>query len=362
METTNNHSHNETPSQDSVNRRQFISSVGAVATASSVIAATPISAFALNQRKDEQKKADGSKKPAPESLVNTLYQSFNKKQKEAVCFDWDHKRADGKLLRTYVNNNWQITKPKVATQFFTKQQQEMIEAIFLGLYNPKWHKRILKQIQDDAGGYGKAQSIALFGTPGGEKPFQFAMTGRHLTIRCDGNSTKHPAFGGPIFYGHAADGFHEKANHPGNVFWPQAVKANALYKMLDGKQRKQALVKLMPKERDIHFRKKNAKFTGLPVTELSKDQKTHLQSVLNILIEPYRDADQQEALKCLKLQGGLDKCHITFYQKGDTGNDGVWDNWRLEGPAFVWHFRGAPHVHVWVNIADDPTFKITTPG
>jgi hypothetical protein len=20
----------------------------------------------------------------------------------------------------------------------------------------------------------------------------------------------------------------------------------------------------------------------------------------------------------------------------------------------VWHWRGAPHVHVWVNVADDP--------
>ena len=24
--------------------------------------------------------------------------------------------------------------------------------------------------------------------------------------------------------------------------------------------------------------------------------------------------------------------------------------WRLEGPTLVWHFRGAPHVHAYVNI------------
>ena len=36
----------------------------------------------------------------------------------------------------------------------------------------------------------------------------------------------------------------------------------------------------------------------------------------------------------------------------DIGDDRVWDNWRLEGPSFVWHFRGSPHVHVWVNVAD----------
>ena len=40
------------------------------------------------------------------------------------------------------------------------------------------------------------------------------------------------------------------------------------------------------------------------------------------------------------------------------GSDCVWDNWRLEGPLFVWHFRGSPHVHVWVNVADDPSVKL----
>jgi hypothetical protein len=28
----------------------------------------------------------------------------------------------------------------------------------------------------------------------------------------------------------------------------------------------------------------------------------------------------------------------------------MWDMWRIEGPSFVWHFRGAPHVHAYINI------------
>jgi hypothetical protein len=35
---------------------------------------------------------------------------------------------------------------------------------------------------------------------------------------------------------------------------------------------------------------------------------------------------------------------------GDLGEDGEWNIWRLEGPTFVWHFRGQPHVHTYVNI------------
>jgi hypothetical protein len=34
---------------------------------------------------------------------------------------------------------------------------------------------------------------------------------------------------------------------------------------------------------------------------------------------------------------------------------------RLEGP-FVWYFRGYPHVHVWVNVADDASVKLNAPG
>ena len=62
-------------------------------------------------------------------------------------------------------------------------------------------------------------------------------------------------------------------------------------------------------------------------------------------------AAEEEAVAALKRQGGLDRCFLKFYRHDDLGDDGVWDNWRLEGPAFVWHYRGAPHVHVWVNVA-----------
>jgi hypothetical protein len=75
------------------------------------------------------------------------------------------------------------------------------------------------------------------------------------------------------------------------------------------------------------------------------------------LIEPYREADRAEAMQCLHDQGGLDKCSLAFYSQADIGDDKVWDNWRLEGPSFVWYFRGSPHVHVWVNVASDASVK-----
>jgi hypothetical protein len=80
--------------------------------------------------------------------------------------------------------------------------------------------------------------------------------------------------------------------------------------------------------------------------------------VLKKLIEPYRQSDRDEVVACLDKSGGLDACSLSFFQDEDIGDDKVWDIWRLEGPTFVWHYRGAPHVHVWVNVADDPGVKL----
>ncbi|MBA4029500.1 MAG: hypothetical protein C0478_01075 [Planctomyces sp.] len=304
-------------------------------------------------------KEEAATKNEPENLVKALYKSLTPEQKEEFCYEWDYKDDRG-LLRAHVSNNWQISDANIGGKLFTKDQQDMIEAMFWGLYQPDWHDRIKKQLKDDAGGYGKHQSIALFGNPE-EGPFQLVMTGRHLTIRCDGDTTPHAAFGGPIFYGHAAEEFNEKPNHAGNVFWPQALKANSLYQMLDGKQREQALIAQAPPEAQIHFAKGKPP-AGLMVAELSKDQKAFAADVLATLVEPYRQIDRNEIEKCLAANGGLDQCRLSFFKSGDLGNNGVWDNWRLEGPSFVWHYRGAPHVHVWVNIADTADFEITTRG
>ena len=336
------------------NRRDFLRTVGVTAASASL----PL--FAVHRAG-----AAPTKKSAAETAVKALYDLLTDDQRKKVCFDWDYKDPKRGLLRTHVSNNWQITKHHIKGDFYTTKQQVIIHDIFKGIVNPEWYARFLKQLRDDTGGeeWGRQQSMAIFGTPGGDK-FEFVMTGRHMTIRADGNTEKHVAFGGPIFYGHAASTFNEKPGHPGNVFWEQGRKASFVYQMLDEKQRKQALVAQSPHEADVEFQGGIGKSPGIPVAEFSPDQKAEMQKVLRSLVEPYRKEDQDEALECLSRQGGLDKCSLAFYQDSDLGNGkfGEWDNWRLEGPAFVWYFRGNPHVHVWVNVADDPNVKLNAQG
>lgn len=301
--------------------------------------------------------AAGEATRTPETVVKLLYDTLSAAQKQVVCFDWDHQDPERGLLRTRISNNWHITPPSINSDFFTADQRRMIRDIFEGLIQPDWYAKIDRQLQDDAGGFGKQQNIAIFGKPEGGK-FEFVMTGRHMTLRCDGHSTEHVAFGGPIFYGHAASGFTEKPGHPDNVFWPQALAANEVYKMLDGQQRKRAEVPQTPREEAVGFRGSPVPFPGIPVADLSADQKELVQKTLQKLLEPYRQSDRDEVVACLKTQGGLDKCCLAFYTDQDLGQDRVWDNWRLEGPAFVWYFRGVPHVHVWVNVAHDAAVQL----
>lgn len=330
-----------------VTRRKFLqasAAVGAVAATAGI--------YPIWSRAEEAAATSG----AAETSAAKLYDILTDEQKKEICFAWDHMDPQRGLLRTRVANNWHITEPVINSDFFSDDQRDLIRETFKGIIHPDWHARIDRQLEDDAGGYGNDQNIAIFGEPG-NGPFEFVMTGRHMTLRCDGNSAEHLAFGGPIFYGHAPHD-NEKPGHPGNVFWEQGAAANRVFEMLDGKQRAAALVKDLPREQAVGFRGEQGQFPGLSVSEMSADQKGEVEKVLVKLLEPYRQADRDEVAACLKGFGGLDRCALAFYQDGDIGDDKVWDCWRLEGPSFVWYFRGSPHVHVWANVASNPDVKL----
>ncbi len=69
------------------------------------------------------------------------------------------------------------------------------------------------------------------------------------------------------------------------------------------------------------------------------------------LLSNIRAFAANEVRACWGANGGVDQPRLTFFKEGDIGNDGVWDIWKLEGPAFSWFFRGSPHVHTWLNVA-----------
>ncbi|MCS6862764.1 MAG: DUF3500 domain-containing protein [Abditibacteriales bacterium] len=282
-----------------------------------------------------------------ELLIKPLYQSLTAEQKRVVLLPWSDRR------RTMVGNNWKVVEPTIG-QTFNREQKELIKEIFKGVTSEQGWEKFQKQMKDDYGGF-ENYHVAIFADEEGKK-LEWVLTGRHLTIRADGGLEANAAFGGPIFYGHAVE-FNEKPDHPGNVWWHQARLANKVYAALDGKQQAKALITdgSPPDTVDsIRIKGPNGKFAGIAVGELSRDQKALVEEVMRALLEPYRPSDVEEVMQCITKNGGLDKVHLQFFKDQDLGNDGIWDRWRLEGPSFVWYFRGSPHVHTWINIVHKP--------
>lgn len=292
-------------------------------------------------------RAETTAKPTSETLVKTFHDSLSEEQRNKICFDFDHK------LRLEVDNNWHITKTLVKD--FSADQQAMIREIFMGLHSEEYAKRVYDQVAGDSGkaGFEGGSSVALFGAPGTGK-FEFVLTGRHCTRRCDGDSVDGASFGGPIFYGHAAKGFKEGPEHEGNAYWYQALKANSVYQMLDGKQREVALLDKSRGENGLDtvaLTGKKEGLDGIRVADLSHDQKDVVRKVIADLLAPFRKRDADEALKHVEA-GGIDNLHLAFYKGENIGNDEVWDVWQLEGPNMISYFRGKPHVHAWLHIRE----------
>lgn len=372
-------------------RRKFIKTSTAAALGGTLASGSPASAAATHPA-------------AAERSVKAFYDSLSDTQKKEICFDWDHRvdikfgrkplhvpDPDGILLRAHVSNAWLVTPHRIGSEYYSDEQRALITGILNAILEPGWPEKLARQAKDDTGQpWGGRQSLAIFGIPGTER-WQCVITGFHLTLRTGSDPDSQTAFGGAISHGHQPSGFYEEVGHPGNIFWYQAKLANEVYQGLDGKQRKKALFtgpvpyflppgvtdtgrnrKLIDRslihpdsprddtrEPEIRFRPP-AEIPGLPIAGMSPDQKDAVQKVLDGLLAPYRAEYREQVFSCLEKQGGLEACRLAFYKQQDLGNDGEWDNWRLEGPAFVWYYRGAPHVHVWIHVADDPKAPVSS--
>ncbi len=311
--------------RNELDRRTFVKLVGTSAMAGGL--ASSITANAL---------AAPTPKSKAETVVKRFYQSLKPAQRNVICLPFDDAR------RSRISPNWHVTDPQIGDKFYTDEQRELVNEILKSVTSEEGYERFIKQMDDDDGGM-ESYSIAVFGNPDSGQ-FQWEMTGRHLTIRADGDSVDKAAFGGPIVYGHGEE------DPSDNLFHYQTKIANEVFGALDPRQRKLALLPKAPREADVPLQGADGKFPGVPVSDLSSDQRKLVEKTIRTMLKPYREEDVEEVLAILKAGGGFEKLSIAFYQQGDLKNDKVWDIWRVEGPSFVWHFRGAPHVHTYLNI------------
>ena len=277
-----------------------------------------------------------------ETVVAEFYRSLSDAQRQQICRPFEDQ------LRSRVNANWHVTKPNIGSDFYTKSQHAMLEKIVRQLASADGFERLQKQMDDDDGGL-DAYSVGVFGSPDDES-FQWLLTGRHLTLRADGNTLAGRAFGGPIVYGHG-----EESSAADNLFYYQTKCVNEVFDSLNKDQVAIALGKKPPAETDVDLQGTSGKFAGIAAGDLSSDQQQLVREVLGKILAPYREEDSEEALAIIDAGGGLQALRFAFYGSEDLENDGIWDIWRIEGPNTVIHFRGAPHVHAYLHIGDATT-------
>jgi hypothetical protein len=322
-------------------RRDFLGSMGTGAAV--LVGGNAVSRAMADDAPAKKRDA----KPA-EGLIRELHASLSDDQKKQLVLPWDHKRGKGKPTRLGTFNIAILGKK--LGQNLTKAQQDLVKRIVKSILSDDeaW-ERVTRNGTWDASRSFENTGCVIFGDPSDDnKKFSWVFSGHHLTLRCDGNSEPGAAFGGPVYYGHSRNGYDER-----NVYFYQTKYVQDVYDALDAKQQEKAVTARNPgdRERGIQFPKPGTPRPGVAYAELAKNQKDLVETVMRVLLEPFRKEDANEVMQIIKTNGGMEKLHLAFYKdRGKRENKLPWNFWRLEGPGFIWNYRVLPHVHCYVNI------------
>ena len=329
-----------------INRRQLLSRasqattawiaapvVGASLAHPSLVLAAPPEAAASTDSSD--------------SLPMQLYKSLSDEQRSKICLPNDHKR------RQHISNWWYVHQEHRINNTFNDEQRALIQQIFDSLHHPEHRTAINKQVELDQYGQEKnSPSVGFFGTPE-DKDFEFIYTGHHVTRRTNAHSDKGQGLaGGPLFYGHFYKEFNETKEHPHNPYWYQGKLFNEFVQELSGEQQKQGLAQEAPRsERSNAVIQIDKTPPGLACQPLSDDLKQLLRETMGKMLGMFRESDVQATLRLFADKSIVDELHVSWYGgKFDIGSDKVWDTWTIEGPRFVWYFRGQPHIHSYFHL------------
>lgn len=285
-------------------------------------------------------------KPA-EGLVRELFATLTPEQKKEMVLAWDHGAEKGGTPTRLKTHNAAPLGKRLGEQF-TQPQQDLIRSTFKAILSgDEAYERITRHGKWDSSGSFEGNGVAIFGDPSGKDPFSWVFAGHHLTLRCDGNSQPNTAFGGPMYYGHSANGHSDT-----NVYNYQTKQVMSVFDMLNAEQRKVAVVVGDPGDGVGTFKPRLIEKppVGVGYAQLDESQKKLVTGVMRTLIDPFRKEDGDEVMQLIQKNGGLDQVRLAFYKENaEKGND-RWDYWRLEGPGFVWNYRVLPHVHCFVNV------------
>ena len=292
--------------------------------------------------------------------ARALFDDLSPAQRKAICFDWDHP------ARQLLNHVACIDVPRSA-EVLTPGQRRLVRRLYETMTSDEHRRRFGRLVGLEGGGLDPCEFV-LFGDPRAER-CQAVLSGGHLLIRGGGITDTGSAFGGPLAYGHQIS--NGVPGLPGNAFAYHGDALNALLANLSAEERNRSLVAGdHPQETIVQLLGKGAHFPGLAVRGLDDARKQEVKSLVDTVLSCHGESDQADAWGCIERNGGVDALHLAVFSDRGYYDDGAawselrgeerarrgdpyWHVWRVEGPGTVLYFRGWPHVHASIHVADD---------
>lgn len=277
-----------------------------------------------------------------DELARRFVGSLDEEQRELTCVPYDHP------LRQLHNRGVWGGGASVFRHFNRAQRALVADLLHAGL-SPEGRRRIPREYYTRFPGVHSLR-VLVCGDPS-SPPYQVVLTGAHLNLRLGGKSREGAAFGGPQVYGdQRGDG---EPGLPGNLYRDQFELAARVLTELDEGRRAAVTLDEAPIQTDITPQGHAGSFEGVPVAEFAANARERVAELVERILAPYPPDDVAFARECLDANGGLDALWFATYRHGDDGPIPAAQVFRLEGPGAVFHFRGHPHVHAFVNVAMD---------
>ncbi|HJR71638.1 MAG TPA: hypothetical protein VKA43_16460, partial [Gammaproteobacteria bacterium] len=185
--------------------------------------------------------------------------------------------------------------------------------------------------------------------------YQLSLSGVHLNLRLGSVGPEGAAFGGPQVYGDQRG--NGRVGLPNNTYRYQLEAAQGLAAALTPAERAQVRVARAPAQVNIGVQGAAGRFDGVPVADLALGKRALARALVAGILGTYADDAAAYAWQCLERNGGVDALHFADYDEdfegGRRAGDGPSQIFRLEGPAAVFHFRGEPHLHAFINVTMD---------
>ncbi len=288
-------------------------------------------------------------------LVTGFAASLSPAQYAQVFLPWDHPS------RQLVNTLAIRKSPHIGT-LFNAQQMPYVWRLWESMQSDAGVARFREPLRAEAGGLDGCV-LTIYGDPA-SGPCQSVISGGHLELRA--GTQLSGAFGDGVAYGHQVG--NQQLRIPGNVWAHHSDAINLLAGLWTDEQLTGAVVTDKPHELLLQVQGRGGRFDGLPVSTFNAEQRAAFCELLATMFAAYAPQYVEQATSDLQHLGGIDQLSIALYAQNGFYRDGArypdvaprgderayFQVWRIEGPGFVLHFEGYPHVHAYLRITKDP--------